>query len=331
MSTGTRVSLATATAIATELRDVLAIGAERIEVAGSIRRGRPDVGDIELVAVPKRHPETRREGLFEERTADVDELAVLVDTLILDGRLAPHPDHPARGERYAKLVHPTSGLQVDLFSADRDRFGLIFLIRTGPAAYSEWLVTEARHRAHHVKDGALHTPHRQRRNDDRTQPLRITHRRSDLRAVERRRADLHVDALGMASREGRRRQAGVGRLPAGLLAVPGGREMAVRAEVMSQRGITSRWEFLRERDRDPAAAYRAVGAMYNAEDERLLESLEPVVLDIVDFRAMRTRHPRTMHGDVAMLLGWVEAALDQYEAAVLVERGLRAVSGRTRG
>ena len=35
-------------------------------------------------------------------------------------------------------------------------FGLIFLIRTGPADYSHWLVTEARRRGFHVVGGRLH-------------------------------------------------------------------------------------------------------------------------------------------------------------------------------
>ena len=156
MSTGVRVSLASATEIAEELVRALGPGCERIEVAGSIRRRMPDVGDIELVAVPRLHAETHREGLFEERSTEVDELQVALDALLADGTLMAHPFDPKRGPRYSKLVHVASGIQVDLFSARPETFGLILAIRTGPPAYSRWLVTEARDRGHHVADGELH-------------------------------------------------------------------------------------------------------------------------------------------------------------------------------
>jgi DNA polymerase/3'-5' exonuclease PolX len=156
MSAGIRVALSRATEIAEELVDALGVGCERIEVAGSIRRRMPDVGDIELVAVPRLHAETRREGLFEERSIEVDELQVAIEALLADGSLMAHPFDPKRGPRYSKLVHVASGIQVDLFSARATTFGLILAIRTGPPSYSRWLVTEARSRGHHVADGELH-------------------------------------------------------------------------------------------------------------------------------------------------------------------------------
>lgn len=156
MIAATRVGLAEASAIAEQLRAALAPGCERIEVAGSIRRRRPDVGDIELVAVPRIHVEDLAEGLFETRELTVDELQVTLDQLLMDGVLASHPTDPKRGPRYSKWLHVASGLQVDLFSARRDTFGLIWLIRTGPDTYSRALVTDARRRGHHVAGGEVH-------------------------------------------------------------------------------------------------------------------------------------------------------------------------------
>jgi len=156
VSTAKRVPLATAETVALQLVGVLRLGCERIEIAGSIRRRMPSAGDIELVAVPRVHTETHREGLFEERTVEVDEFQVVIDTLLMDGTLAQHPTDPKRGPRYSKLLHVASGLQVDLFSARPQTFGLILAIRTGPANYSRWLVTEARARGHHVAEGELH-------------------------------------------------------------------------------------------------------------------------------------------------------------------------------
>jgi len=155
VSSGVRVPLAQAHAVAGELVSILGIGCERIEVAGSIRRRTADVGDIELVAVPTVTTETIP-GLLEDGTREVDQLQLFVETLLIQGTLVPHPTDPKRGPKYSKLLHAASGLQVDLFSAERDFFGLIWLIRTGPAEYSRWLVTEARSRGFHVAEAELH-------------------------------------------------------------------------------------------------------------------------------------------------------------------------------
>lgn len=152
MSTGTRVPIREADAAASELVMALEPAVNRIEVAGSIRRGRQDVGDIELVAVPQyAHVQ---DGMFGTKT--VNRLTERVDELIAAGVLRPHPTDPKRGDRYSKLIEPTTGLQLDLFSAAKDTFGLILLIRTGPAEYSQRFVTEIRRRGLHVAHGQLH-------------------------------------------------------------------------------------------------------------------------------------------------------------------------------
>lgn len=154
MSTGTRVPLVQAEAIARDLRDRLRPGCQRLEVAGSIRRRRPDVGDIELVAEPILQPEHNVLGeLIGERSVLDSWIRMSRD----HGYLADHPTDPKDGGRYKKLVHPPSGLQVDLFIVRPPaQWGVVYLIRTGPARYSEWLVTHARRAGHHVAGGALH-------------------------------------------------------------------------------------------------------------------------------------------------------------------------------
>jgi DNA polymerase/3'-5' exonuclease PolX len=137
--------------VAEYVRDFLAPACERIEIAGSLRRGKPEVGDVELVAVSKSHQVPS--GLFFEVDAiawDLDErLEELVATGILDRLLGK--------DRYQKLRHHMSGLQVDLFMVKPPAsFGCIFLIRTGSADYSHALVTKARDRGFHFREGALH-------------------------------------------------------------------------------------------------------------------------------------------------------------------------------
>ena len=153
MSTGTRVDLGSGRTIAAMVTNWLAPACERVEVAGSIRRGKADVGDIELVVIPK--VTTEPDGMFGERT--VNQLTERLDMIIAyGGRLASHPTDPKRGDRYSKVIHAPSGLQVDLFSATARTFGLILLIRTGPAAYSQRFVTDIRKAALHVASGELH-------------------------------------------------------------------------------------------------------------------------------------------------------------------------------
>lgn len=155
MSGTTRVPLLDAHAHAWALARALAHACERIEVAGSIRRRSPDVGDIEIVAIPRRRTEVIP-GLLEDDTREVDELQGAIETLLDVGMLAPHPTDPKRGERYTKLLHRPSGLQVDIFWARQETWGLILAIRTGPADWSRRLVTIARARGYHVAGGELH-------------------------------------------------------------------------------------------------------------------------------------------------------------------------------
>jgi len=111
------MKLDAALAIAERVRAELAPHCVRIEIAGSIRRRKQDVGDVEIVAVPKPY-ET---GLFESGIA----------TVVNKWR-------KVRGElpcKYTQRMLP-EGIALDLFFATLDNWGLIYAIRTGPADYS---------------------------------------------------------------------------------------------------------------------------------------------------------------------------------------------------
>jgi DNA polymerase/3'-5' exonuclease PolX len=151
VSTGVRVGYREALAVAERLIATLRPGCDRIEIAGSLRREARDVGDIEIVARPKTHKEPS--GLFFEADAEVSDLDPLVDRLVESGDY----ERLLGKDRYTKLRHRASRLQIDLFTVRPPaQWGVIHTIRTGPAAYSQWLVTEARRRGFHVREGALH-------------------------------------------------------------------------------------------------------------------------------------------------------------------------------
>lgn len=144
-----------ATVIAQRIGKALADDALRVQIAGSIRRRKPIVGDIELVAVPRITHEAVP-TMFESESVAINHLRGRLEAMIRAGDLAPHPEDPKFGERYAKLWAP-EGIQVDLFMpANLDAFGTILLIRTGPATWSERIVTDARRRGHHFAEGELH-------------------------------------------------------------------------------------------------------------------------------------------------------------------------------
>ena len=103
--------------IAESVKAQLAPHCERIEIAGSIRRRKPEVGDIEIVAIPKPY----EIGLFESGIATV---------------INQWPK--VKGElpcKYTQRILP-AGINLDLFFATSENWGLILGIRTGSAEFS---------------------------------------------------------------------------------------------------------------------------------------------------------------------------------------------------
>lgn len=132
--------------VAEDLRSLLSQACERIEICGSIRRLRPLVGDIELVAVPKisRQVEQGQADLFGQTSRGV----TVVRNLLwdeLDSLLKPE-HYIRKGNLYRAFLWPlqegSDEVQVDLFTADLRNWGLIQLIRTGSARFSERVVSQ---------------------------------------------------------------------------------------------------------------------------------------------------------------------------------------------
>jgi DNA polymerase/3'-5' exonuclease PolX len=140
-ATATRMPLAAATAIATELVALLADCCLRIELCGSIRRTRPDIGDIDLIAIPKTEPVT--DPMFGERTGQtLDVLDARCDELWAAGVLEQRLDaagHRRWGPKSKRMSF--RGLGVDLNAVEPSTLGVWMAIRTGPAIFSHRLVT----------------------------------------------------------------------------------------------------------------------------------------------------------------------------------------------
>ncbi len=117
------MELQQAQAIAERVRDGLAPHCDRIEIAGSIRRRKPDVGDIEIVCIPRKI----RGGLFQDELETSPDFCALVDRW-------PAVKGKPTG-KYTQRILP-DGIKLDIFMARPANWGLIFAIRTGSADFS---------------------------------------------------------------------------------------------------------------------------------------------------------------------------------------------------
>ena len=142
------------------LLDQLASACVRIEIAGSLRRGKRDPKDIELVCIPSiGEYSVPVYEMFAAPAATVHQVNHLEDalmTLIQAGAWEFDPLVRRNGPRYKRLRHGASGICCDLFITDARRWGVIFAIRTGPANFSQALVRYARRQSMFVADGLLH-------------------------------------------------------------------------------------------------------------------------------------------------------------------------------
>lgn len=162
MSGGRPIPLAQAAAAAGELVAVLSPGCERIAIAGSIRRAKPQVHDLELVAVPR--VQATADGGLWGTTVDVDLLEEGIGQMLAAGdlRLRDVVFHRQdgtteirnlNGPRMKALVY--RGLPVDLFVVRPPaEWGVVFALRTGPGDWNTRLVTDCQRYLRFVEGGA---------------------------------------------------------------------------------------------------------------------------------------------------------------------------------
>jgi len=133
-----KITLTQANSLAARIMAELASVCVRVEIAGSIRRKKSTIGDIEIVCIPKTETVCNLFGepVSTTRVAFDDKL----QSLVADGRFAKPTKN---GEKFKQFGIPAvSGLHLDLFMATPENWGLIFAIRTGCAEFSQQLVTQ---------------------------------------------------------------------------------------------------------------------------------------------------------------------------------------------
>lgn len=138
------MNLAQAELIARALVAELEPYTERLEVAGSVRRQKADVKDIELVAIPRyeERESVGQAGLFGETPppTQVNLLHQALTALDAEGdrvqTIKPGTHNIVRWPlnpdgRYWRLWLPKPALKVDLFVCNAETWGLNLMIRTG--------------------------------------------------------------------------------------------------------------------------------------------------------------------------------------------------------
>jgi DNA polymerase/3'-5' exonuclease PolX len=122
MSEGKRIPRETALRYVEIITSLIRPYCERVEIAGSLRRETPGVGDIEIVCIPK-----VQQDLFGYQFRSSNPLE---DAL-----------RRAGFEKYKKFFYVAGQVWIDLFITTPERWGVIFTIRTGSAVFSRRLVT----------------------------------------------------------------------------------------------------------------------------------------------------------------------------------------------
>jgi DNA polymerase/3'-5' exonuclease PolX len=138
--------------VAEQIRAILAPHTSRIEIAGSIRRKRPEVGDVELLYVPK--VSMSPADLFGEESLSVDHAAQAIEAMLAAGVLAKRKDINGRycwGAKNRLAVHIQSGIPVDLFSTTEPNWYVSLVIRTGGKQTNLQLTTRANLRGYSLE------------------------------------------------------------------------------------------------------------------------------------------------------------------------------------
>lgn len=110
------MKLEAAREIVTAMVEILRPYCEKIEIGGSIRRGKPEVKDAEIVAIPK--------------TSFLSFTDELVTSGAVEKALYGETKTTRWGDKYRGMLY--RDLKIELFLTDVDSWGYIWWLRTGP-------------------------------------------------------------------------------------------------------------------------------------------------------------------------------------------------------
>lgn len=158
---------------ADELLAKLSPVCERIEIAGSIRRKKETVKDIELVAIP-------RIDIIKDLFGHVINRISLLDRRLFKGDLKPRLKADGSlqgiGDKAKFYLEPNLQIPVDLFVTTEECWGVIFLLRTGSAQFNLRLIKHMKSIGYQMRDGRIY--------DDNGQILQTREERDVFRTLK---------------------------------------------------------------------------------------------------------------------------------------------------
>lgn len=123
----------TAWTVAKKIVQELSPACERLEIAGSLRRGKATVHDVDIVLLPRSPSDIG----FQMSASRLDEI---LSGLINRGSLSVVRD----GDKIRSFVATKTGIPIDVYVATRDTWATLLLIRTGSKEHNIQLAQRAR-------------------------------------------------------------------------------------------------------------------------------------------------------------------------------------------
>lgn len=131
--------------LAEKIKFELSPACTRIEIAGSIRRQKKYVGDIEIVAIPKMRPDIGAQlSLLGDPPQAVSALDILLNHMVANKENFRRGDKDGQLHKNFLIEYDEDGSEVclDLFITSHNQWGYIYALRTGPGEYNRAWVTQ---------------------------------------------------------------------------------------------------------------------------------------------------------------------------------------------
>ncbi len=142
-----RFSRHTALIVANELCALLRPHCERMIIAGSLRRGKQWVGDVEILFISKAVTRPKSGDMFADETVSPAQIAIakMLEDQLLTKRLKSDGT-TTWGDQNKLATHVPTKVPVDLFHTTEAAWFNCLVCRTGSAAHNVTIATRAQHR-----------------------------------------------------------------------------------------------------------------------------------------------------------------------------------------